>query len=40
MNKEYYKIGEVSKKCTIPIKTLRYYDEIGLIKPEYTEEIP
>jgi DNA-binding transcriptional MerR regulator/effector-binding domain-containing protein len=38
MNKEYYKIGEVSKKCNIPIKTLRYYDEIGLIKPEYIEE--
>ncbi|SHI34654.1 DNA-binding transcriptional regulator, MerR family [Dethiosulfatibacter aminovorans DSM 17477] len=38
MNKDYYKIGEVSKKCSIPIKTLRYYDEIGLIKPEYIEE--
>jgi DNA-binding transcriptional MerR regulator/effector-binding domain-containing protein len=31
---EYYLIGEVSKLCNIPIKTLRFYDEIGLLKPE------
>lgn len=28
-----YSIGEVSKINNIPIKTLRYYDEIGLLKP-------
>ena len=28
-----YRIGEVSKVCEIPIKTLRYYEEEGLIKP-------
>lgn len=38
MNKDYYKIGEVSKKCSVPIKTLRYYDEIGLLKPKHIEE--
>lgn len=32
--KEYFLIGEVSKRCNIPIKTLRYYDEIGLLKPK------
>lgn len=31
--KEFYQIGEVSKICNIPIKTLRYYDEIGLLIP-------
>lgn len=28
-----YTIGEISNICSIPIKTLRYYDEIGLISP-------
>ena len=27
------RIGELSKKSGFPIKTLRYYDEIGLIRP-------
>ncbi|MGG3891063.1 MerR family transcriptional regulator [Metabacillus fastidiosus] len=31
---EYYTIGQVSKLCKIPTKTLRYYDEIDLLKPE------
>ncbi|MDI4649082.1 MerR family transcriptional regulator [Cohnella hashimotonis] len=31
---EWYSIGEVSKLCRIPIRTLRYYDDIGLLKPE------
>ncbi|AQR88764.1 MerR family DNA-binding transcriptional regulator [Clostridium saccharobutylicum] len=30
-NKILYQIGEVSKICNIPIKTLRYYDEIKLL---------
>lgn len=29
-----YKIGEFAKLVDVPIKTLRYYDEIGLFKPE------
>ena len=32
-NREYYQIGDVSKICNISVKTLRYYDEIGLLKP-------
>lgn len=28
-----YKIGEFSKKVNIPVKTLRYYDEIGILQP-------
>ena len=29
-----YKISEFSKLVNVPVKTLRYYDEIGLFKPE------
>ena len=29
-----YKIGEFSKKTNVPVKTLRYYDEINLFKPQ------
>ncbi len=42
------KIGEFSKLCNMPVKTLRYYDDIDLFKPSeidlfsgyryYTEE--
>lgn len=28
-----YSIGELSKNTNISIRTLRYYDEIGLLKP-------
>lgn len=31
--KEYYLIGELSKITDIPIRTLHYYDEIGLFSP-------
>lgn len=31
----YYSIGKVSTLCNVPIKTLRYYDKIGLLIPEY-----
>lgn len=35
MNKnEYYSIGEFSEKTAISVRTLHYYDEIGLLKPE------
>ena len=26
-------IGEVAKACGLPVKTVRYYDDIGLISP-------
>ena len=31
---QLYKIGEISKVCNISIKTLRYYEDFGLIKPK------
>lgn len=27
------KIGDLSRRTGFPVKTLRYYDEIGLIRP-------
>ncbi|EOR23086.1 BmrR protein [Niallia nealsonii AAU1] len=33
--KAYFSIGEMSKLNNIPIQTLRYYDKIGLFKPNY-----
>lgn len=33
-DKEYYSIGEVSKICNISKKTLRFYDQIGIISPD------
>lgn len=33
-----YKIGDFSKKVGVPIKTLRYYDEINLFKPLYIDD--
>ena len=32
-------IGEVSKICRISIKTLRYYDKIGLLKPACVDPV-
>ena len=36
--KNYYSIGKVSTLCAVPIKTLRYYDKIGLLVPEYRKD--
>jgi len=33
-----YRIGEFSKMSKTTIKTLRYYDEIGLLKPQETDK--
>lgn len=33
-----FSIGEISKLHNIPVKTLRYYDEIGLFKPIKVDE--
>lgn len=35
---EYCSIGKISKKCNVTVKTLHYYDKIGLLKPEYRDE--
>lgn len=32
-----YKIGEFSKLVGIPIRTLRYYDDYGILKPSITD---
>lgn len=29
-----YKIGELSRLCRIPVKTLRFYDREGLLVPD------
>lgn len=36
--REYYKIGEISRIFNIEIPTLRYYDEIGIFKPDKVDE--
>lgn len=33
-----FRIGDFSKMSKTSIKTLRYYDEIGLLRPEYVDE--
>lgn len=32
-DESYYTIGKVSKLCNIPIRTLHYYNDIGLLTP-------
>ncbi len=34
---EYFKIGEISKLYNIGVDSLRYYEKIGILKPERTE---
>ncbi|EKY26371.1 MerR family transcriptional regulator [Clostridium celatum] len=31
----YFSVGEISKLTNVPIQTLRYYDKMGLLKPDY-----
>ena len=38
MKNGHYAIGEISKLCCVPISKLRYYDEIGVIKPCFVDE--
>ncbi|MGL4791985.1 MAG: MerR family transcriptional regulator [Anaerotignaceae bacterium] len=35
--KKFYTIGDISDMCNVPIKTLRYYDEIKLLVPTYRD---
>lgn len=34
---DYFKIGEISKLYNIGVDSLRYYEKIGILKPERTE---
>jgi len=36
-HKKYYTIGDISDICNVPIKTLRYYDEIQLLVPTHRD---
>lgn len=36
--KALFTIGEMARLFQINIRTLRYYDELGILKPEYTNE--
>lgn len=38
MEQKFFSIGEVSKICNVSRKALRYYDQIGLIAPDYINE--
>ena len=35
MKEDLYSIGKVSKICDVSQRMLRYYEEIGLIAPDY-----
>ncbi|MDO4542471.1 MAG: MerR family DNA-binding transcriptional regulator, partial [Bacillota bacterium] len=35
--KKEFSIGEVSRMCNISLKTLRYYDDLGILKPSRRE---
>lgn len=37
MKENYYTIGEVAKLANLSVQTLRYYDQIDLFKPSYTD---
>lgn len=37
MKNQLYSIGELSKLKGISVKTLRFYDEIGVLKPSYVD---
>ncbi|MGL5616950.1 MAG: MerR family transcriptional regulator [Sarcina sp.] len=36
---KYYKIKEIADKAGVTIRTLRYYDNIGLLKPSFKNEL-
>ncbi len=38
-NEQFFSIGQVAKLCNTPVKTLRYYDKIGLLKPESRDDV-
>lgn len=34
-----YSIGKFSNLCNVPVKTIRYYSDIGLLKPSFIDEV-
>ena len=36
--KKLYSIGEASKICNVSTKTLRFYDKMGVVTPDYVSE--
>jgi DNA-binding transcriptional MerR regulator len=34
-----YSIGKFSKLCDVPVKTIRYYNDIGLLKPSFIDQV-
>ena len=36
--KKYYKTGEFAKMANLSIRTIRYYDKLGLLKPTMIAE--
>jgi len=39
MDDNFFSIGQISKLFQISIRTLRYYDDIGLLKPAYIDSV-
>ncbi|MCQ2160332.1 MAG: MerR family DNA-binding transcriptional regulator [Bacteroidales bacterium] len=39
MEKTKYKIGEFSKLARVTVRTLRHYEDIGLLKPDIVDGI-
>ena len=38
MGDSMYKIGEFSRIVDMPVRTVRYYDEVDVLKPEYVDQ--
>ncbi|MDE6292788.1 MAG: MerR family transcriptional regulator, partial [Bacilli bacterium] len=38
MGDTMYKIGEFAKIVDMPVRTVRYYDEVDVLKPEYVDQ--
>lgn len=38
-NMQLYSIGQVSAMIDVPVKTIRYYESVGLIAPSQTDEV-
>ncbi|MGE8035569.1 hypothetical protein B1B04_13860 [Lysinibacillus sp. KCTC 33748] len=34
-----YSIGKFSNLCNVPVKTIRYYSDIGLLEPSFIDEV-
>ena len=34
----YFRIGELSKICDVTVKTIRFYEKAGLLKPIYVDK--